>query len=178
MIKIIVLMVFLILPVFAGAYDIYDPVTRSLLIPNVRAGTISYKVEMFNQGDLVFKVTKATRISQSPAPSDTFNEASGVLKIPDVSVGTNNFAVEMAHQGDLVFKLTTVNPVETNDFTSKVVTSGLDFPYEVIYGPDKNLWVTERTGKRVTLAASHGERTRGLVVPRRRRSVVLSESER
>ncbi len=29
-----------------------------------------------------------------------------------------------------------------------------------------------------TSAASHGERTRGLVVPRRRRSVVLSESER
>ncbi len=28
------------------------------------------------------------------------------------------------------------------------------------------------------LAASHGERTRGLVVPSRRRSVVLSESER
>ncbi|MEE9338317.1 MAG: hypothetical protein V3U87_09570 [Methylococcaceae bacterium] len=27
-------------------------------------------------------------------------------------------------------------------------------------------------------AASHGERTRGLVVPRRRRAVVLSESER
>jgi putative transposase len=27
-----------------------------------------------------------------------------------------------------------------------------------------------------TLAASHGERTRGLVVPRRRRAVVLSES--
>jgi IS30 family transposase len=28
------------------------------------------------------------------------------------------------------------------------------------------------------IAASHGERTRGLVVPSRRRSVVLSESER
>ena len=27
-----------------------------------------------------------------------------------------------------------------------------------------------------TIAASHGERTRGLVVPRRRRAVVLSES--
>ncbi len=29
-----------------------------------------------------------------------------------------------------------------------------------------------------TIAASHGERTRGLVAPRRRRAVVLSESER
>ncbi len=29
----------------------------------------------------------------------------------------------------------------------------------------------------LTIAASHGERTRGLVVPSRRRSVVLSESE-
>lgn len=160
MIKRILFTVFLILPTFAGAYDIYDPATRTLHIPNVKAGAITYKVEMFNQGDLVFKVTKATKISESNTPSDSYNAASGLLKIPDVSVGTNNFAVEMAHQGDLVFKLTTVNPVETNDFTSKVVTSGLDFPYEVIYGPDKNLWVTERTGKRVTLInPSNGAKT-------------------
>ncbi len=91
MIKIITLMVFLILPAFAGAYDIYDPVTRTLLIPNVKAGTISYKVEMFNQGDFVFKVTKTTKISESNTPSDSYNAASGLLKIPDVSVGTNNF---------------------------------------------------------------------------------------
>ena len=34
------------------------------------------------------------------------------------------------------------------------------------------------SGPLTTTAASHGERTRGLVVPRRRRVVVLSESKR
>ena len=32
------------------------------------------------------------------------------------------------------------------------------------------------TDDKTSVAASHGERTRGLVVPRRRRAVVLSES--
>lgn len=35
-------------------------------------------------------------------------------------------------------------------FTSRVVTSGLDNPWEVTWGPDDRLWVTERTGFRVT----------------------------
>ena len=38
--------------------------------------------------------------------------------------------------------------------------------------------VVDKSSRPHTIAASHGERTRGLVVPRRRRAVVLSESER
>lgn len=34
-------------------------------------------------------------------------------------------------------------------FTFRVVTSGLNMPWEVVAGPDDHLWVTERTGRRV-----------------------------
>ena len=34
-------------------------------------------------------------------------------------------------------------------FTFRVVASGLDFPWEVTWGPDDHLWVTERAGKRI-----------------------------
>ena len=34
-------------------------------------------------------------------------------------------------------------------FSSRVVASGLGAPWEVVYGPDDHLWVTERTGRRV-----------------------------
>ena len=35
-------------------------------------------------------------------------------------------------------------------FTFRVVTTGLQNPWEITWGPDQNLWVTERTGKKVT----------------------------
>jgi PQQ-dependent dehydrogenase (s-GDH family) len=38
----------------------------------------------------------------------------------------------------------------TKQFSRKVVISGLDGPWELTWGPDRMLWVTERTGKRVT----------------------------
>lgn len=38
----------------------------------------------------------------------------------------------------------------TKRFRKTVVTSGLDGPWEMTWGPDNKLWVTERTGKRVT----------------------------
>jgi PQQ-dependent dehydrogenase (s-GDH family) len=34
-------------------------------------------------------------------------------------------------------------------FTTRVVATGFDDPWEVTYGPDDRLWVTERSGKRV-----------------------------
>lgn len=37
----------------------------------------------------------------------------------------------------------------TKQFRKRVVISGLEGPWEVTWGPDKMLWVTERTGKRV-----------------------------
>ena len=39
------------------------------------------------------------------------------------------------------------NPPET--FTSRVVATGFEDPWEVTYGPDGFLWITERVGKRV-----------------------------
>lgn len=38
----------------------------------------------------------------------------------------------------------------TKRFRQTVVVSGLDGPWEITWGPDKMLWVTERTGKKVT----------------------------
>jgi glucose/arabinose dehydrogenase len=38
-------------------------------------------------------------------------------------------------------------PAET--FTSRVVATGLEDPWEVAWGPDGFLWITERVGKRV-----------------------------
>jgi len=37
----------------------------------------------------------------------------------------------------------------TKQFSKRTVTSGLEGPWEVTWGPDNQLWVTERTGKRV-----------------------------
>ena len=34
-------------------------------------------------------------------------------------------------------------------FSSRVVASGLGAPWEVVWGPDDHLWITERTGRRV-----------------------------
>ena len=35
-------------------------------------------------------------------------------------------------------------------FNSRTVASGLDNPWDIAWGPDDHLWVTERTGFRVT----------------------------
>ena len=43
--------------------------------------------------------------------------------------------------------ITTQGP---ESFVSRVVTSGLEGPWELAWGPDGFLWITERTGKRVT----------------------------
>jgi len=37
----------------------------------------------------------------------------------------------------------------TSDFTMRVVATGFSYPWEITYGPDNYLWVTERTGKRI-----------------------------
>src|SRR3712207_4957773 len=38
----------------------------------------------------------------------------------------------------------------TEKFSSRVLATGLDFPWEILWGPDGHLWVTEKLGKRVT----------------------------
>src|SRR5678816_1580121 len=50
----------------------------------------------------------------------------------------------------LVFPLLLFAMQQREPFTFRVVTTGLQNPWEVTWGPDQNLWVTERTGKRIT----------------------------
>ncbi len=46
---------------------------------------------------------------------------------------------------------TKVQPVNVNaPFKSSILTSGLDAPWDMVWGPDNYLWVTERQGKRIT----------------------------
>lgn len=50
-------------------------------------------------------------------------------------------------------------------FSGKVLVSGLEAPWEVTWGPDKHLWVTERMGKRVTrVNAMTGEKKPALTI--------------
>jgi len=50
-------------------------------------------------------------------------------------------------------------------FTKRVVTSGLASPWEVTWGPDNQLWITERAGKRVIrVDPANGARTTALTV--------------
>jgi len=53
------------------------------------------------------------------------------------------FAAAVATQDSTVV----TNPPER--FSTRVVISGLEGPWEVAWGPDQQLWVTERTGRRV-----------------------------
>lgn len=50
----------------------------------------------------------------------------------------------------LFLSLTLVGFRQREPFMFRVVATGLLNPWEVTWGPDDNLWVTERTGKRVT----------------------------
>lgn len=54
----------------------------------------------------------------------------------------------------------------TDRFDVRVVTAGLAAPWEVAWGPDQQLWVTEREGKRVVrIDPATGARTVLLTVP-------------
>jgi PQQ-dependent dehydrogenase (s-GDH family) len=45
----------------------------------------------------------------------------------------------------------TENAVQAAEpFSGRVLATGLDYPWEVTWGPDNQLWVTERAGRRVT----------------------------
>ena len=51
-------------------------------------------------------------------------------------------------------------------FTQRVVTTGLEGPWELSWGPDGRLWVTERTGKRVTrINPADGSKAVALAIP-------------
>jgi PQQ-dependent dehydrogenase (s-GDH family) len=51
-------------------------------------------------------------------------------------------------------------------FTQRVVATGLQGPWELRWGPDGRLWVTERTGKRITrINPADGSKTVALTIP-------------
>ncbi len=50
-------------------------------------------------------------------------------------------------------------------FSKRVLATGLEFPWEITYGPDDYIWVTERSGKRVTrVNPKDGSKTIALTV--------------
>ena len=56
------------------------------------------------------------------------------------------------------------NPPE--HFSTRVLISGLEGPWEVAWGPDQQLWVTERTGRRVLrINPADGMRTVAVTIP-------------
>jgi PQQ-dependent dehydrogenase (s-GDH family) len=53
----------------------------------------------------------------------------------------------------------------TKRFRKSIVTSGLAGPWELTWGPDNRLWVTERTGKRITRTdPANGERAVAITI--------------
>jgi PQQ-dependent dehydrogenase (s-GDH family) len=57
-------------------------------------------------------------------------------------------------------------PSPSERFAMRVVTQGLDAPWEITRGPDGQLWVTERRGRRVLrVNPSDGAQTVALVMP-------------
>ena len=68
----------------------------------------------------------------------------------------------------LVFAQDSPNDVirGTKQFRKSVLASGLDGPWEVTWGPDNMLWVTERTGKRVSrIDPATGRKSVALTIP-------------
>src|SRR5947207_14906563 len=54
----------------------------------------------------------------------------------------------------------------TKQFRKSVLVSGLAGPWELTWGPDNMLWVTERTGKRVTrIDPASSQRTVAITMP-------------
>ncbi len=62
--------------------------------------------------------------------------------------GANASATAGQTDGDYRSRLPRVRTLES--FSVNVVTEGLDFPWEMLWGPDNMLWVTERHGLRIT----------------------------
>jgi PQQ-dependent dehydrogenase (s-GDH family) len=64
------------------------------------------------------------------------------------------------------------SPPAPDRFVMRVVTQGLDAPWEVTWGPDGQLWVTERRGRRVVrVNLATGAQTVALALPEAHQSV-------
>src|SRR5918994_866885 len=57
-------------------------------------------------------------------------------------------------------------------FSMRLVASGLDAPWEIAWGPDQQLWVTERQGRRVVrVNPADGSRRTLVTIPEIHQSV-------
>lgn len=128
-----VLIILTFFPTFALANDSIDPVTGILHMPIVSVGDEHYEVEMTHQDGLVFKLTKATRISTSTTANktcsienDTLDIATETLSMPVVGVGADYYEVEMTHQGDLFFKVTKAAKIRLPEAVIHVAPDGDD----------------------------------------------------
>lgn len=50
-------------------------------------------------------------------------------------------------------------PMQSSDFSTAVVTSGLDTPWDLVWGPDGMIWVSERGGRISRVDPANGRRT-------------------
>lgn len=95
-----------------------------------------------------------TGIADTGAPDA--GDAGQTSTLPDAGVGDAG-----APDGGTASDGGVVEP----SFDKRVVTSGLSSPWEVTWGPDNRLWVTERAGKRVIrVNPSNGSRTTALTL--------------
>jgi PQQ-dependent dehydrogenase (s-GDH family) len=65
------------------------------------------------------------------------------------AAGCHLFLMLLAGASVATMQGTPVVPAGPEPFTMRVVATGLDAPWELTWGPDDQLWVTERRGKRV-----------------------------
>jgi PQQ-dependent dehydrogenase (s-GDH family) len=71
-----------------------------------------------------------------------------------------------------LFVLVFVTAVGQESFSMRVVLSGLDAPWEIAWGPDQQLWVTERQGRRVVrINPADGSRRTLVTIPEVHQSV-------
>ena len=56
-------------------------------------------------------------------------------------------------------------PASRSQFTKRIVTTGLENPFQIVWGPDDDLWVAERTAGRITrVDPSSGSKTPAIVI--------------
>ncbi len=90
--------------------------------------------------------------------------------VPDMTTGLNARAAALAAAFLFLAPAAAQDGPEsvlrgTKDFTKKILISGLANPWEITWGPDNMLWVTERTGKRIVrIDPATGRRTVAIAI--------------
>ena len=80
--------------------------------------------------------------------------------------GSTLLAAGLAAAAAFAMALSAQSPPAPERFVMRVVTQGLDAPWEITWGPDGQLWVTERRGRRVVrVNPANGAQTVALVLP-------------